>query len=109
MRAAIYCRVDQVGNSEMQREVLKFQRFRLERYALRHNIQIAGYYEDRGYPGYLTERPGLARLINDCLEGQFDTVLVVNHDRLYRGKRYIAPQWPFQIWAINQPQRNMER
>lgn len=93
----------------MQYDALEAQRIRLEQYAQHHNIQIAGYYEDRGYPGHLTERPGLTRLMNDCLEGQFDTVLVVNHDRLYRGIRYKPPQWPFQIRAINQAQRNIER
>lgn len=109
MKAAIYCRVDQGGNAETQHDALEAQRVRLEQYALHHNIQIAGYYEGRGYPGPLTERPGLTRLINDCLEEQFDTVLVVNYDRLYRGNRYKPPQLPFQIWAIDQPQRNMER
>ena len=109
MKAAIYCRVDQGGNAETQCDALEAQRIRLEQYALHHNIQIAGYYEDRGYTGHLTKRPGLTRLINDCLEGQFNTVLIVNHDRLYRGNRYKPPQWPFQIRAINQPQRNIER
>ena len=109
MKAAIYCRVDQGGNAETQYDALETQRIRLEQYALHHNMQIVGYYEDRGYPGYLTERPGLTRLINGCLGKQFDTVLVVNHDRLYRGNGYKPPQWPFQIWTIDQPQRNMER
>lgn len=77
MKAAIYCRVDQGGTVETQYDALEAQRIRLEQYALHHNIQIAGYYEDRGCPGHLTERPGLMRLINDCLEGLFDTVLVV--------------------------------
>lgn len=110
MKAAIYCRVDQGGNAETQYDALEAQRIRLEQYALHHNIPIAGYYEDRGYPGqHLTERPGLTRLINDCLEGLFDTVLVVNHDRLYRGNRYKPPQWPVRIWTLDQPRRNMER
>lgn len=109
MKAAIYCRVDQGGNAEMQRNALEFQRIRLEEYALQHNIQITGYYEDRGYPGCLTDRPGLTRLINDCLAGRFDTVLVVNYNRLYRGNRCKLPQWPFQIRTINQPQHDMER
>ena len=109
MKAAIYCRVDQGGTVETQYDALEAQRIRLEQYALHHNIQIAGYYEDRGCPGHLTERPGLMRLINDCLEGLFDTVLVVNHDRLYRGNRYRPPQWPFKIWTLDQPQRNIER
>ena len=64
MKAAIYCRVDQGGNAETQYDALEAQRIRLEQYALHHNIPIAGYYEDRGYPGqHLTERPGLTRLI----------------------------------------------
>ena len=109
MKAAIYCRVDQGGNTEMQHETLEFQKIRLKQYALRHNIQITGYYEDCGYPGHLTDRPGLTRLINDCLEGLFDTVLVLDHDRLYRGNQYKHPKWPFQIRTINQPQRDVER
>ena len=109
MKAAIYCRVDQGGNAEMQHEALESQRIRLEEYALCHNIQITGYYEDCGYPGYLTDRPGLEQLIHDCLKGHFDTVLVLNHNRLYRGNRYKQPKWPFQIREINHLQQDMER
>lgn len=109
MKAAIYCRVDQGENAETQCDTLETQKNRLEQYALHHNIQIVGYYEDYGSSGHQTKRPGLTRLIDDCLEGLFDVVLVVNHDRLYRGNRCKPLQWPFRIWTIDQPQRNVER
>lgn len=108
-RVAIYCRVDQGGNTEIRQQALTEQYNRLKHYASHKSLQIVARYEDNGYAGNTLDRPGLTKMLADFQAGHFDTVLVINHDRLYRGNRYKHPQWPFRVWTINQPQRDMER
>ena len=104
-KAAIYCRVASPG--PMTRELLDVQRQRLERYAVKHHIEIVGTYEDSGYPGNTLERPGLQALMREAAHKTFDTVLVVSRDRLFRapGPSAISKELrtpPFKIQAINE-------
>lgn len=106
-RTAIYCRVDSGGHSKMRRDALTMQKQRLETYAKKQNLQIVGYYEDDGYSGHDLSRPGLVQLIKDSNHGAFELVLVANYSRLYRGNRWNEPQWPFQVYSINQLEHDM--
>lgn len=78
------------------------QRQRLEHYAKEEGIQISGYYEDNGLSGHDLSRPGLKQLMEAYLAGIFEQVLVVSRDRLYRGTRWDEPQWPFQLYSLNE-------
>lgn len=80
-----YCRVDG-PTSENTQELLNAQKYRLRAYAQKHNVEIAAFYEDAGFPGYTLKRPGLQRLLNDAVNSEIGTILVVNHSRLFRGQ-----------------------
>ena len=105
MKAAIYCRVDQGGDTEMQREALESQRIRLEEYAKSHGVSIVDCYQDAGYSGHDMSRPGLAQLLKDGKAGRFQAVLVVSRTRLFRGSIWDEPKWPFQLVSTNHLER----
>ena len=104
-KVAIYCRVDRGGTSEAQRDILEIQKERLERYAGSHELQIAGCYQDVGYPGHDLSRPGLNQMTADYKAGKFDAVLIAKHTRLFRGSAWNEPQWPFPVISLNQLDR----
>lgn len=102
---ALYCRVDRIGNAEDALHAINLQKEALNAHADRNNLQIAGYYEDCGFPGTHMDRPGLEKMIADCKAGLFDTVLVYNIARLYRGSCH--PEWPFHILSVKEPELNL--
>jgi len=81
-RTVIYCRVDRGGNPGEQQRVWSIQREKLERYANVHRLKIVGYYQDTGYPGHDLKRPGLKQMLEDWKAGQFDSILVVDRNRM---------------------------
>jgi len=99
-KIAIYCRVDKGDDPEEHRNILAVQKERLERYAASHGLQIAGYYQDAGYPGHDLSRPGLNQMTADYKAGKFDAVLIVKHTRLFRGSIWNEPQWPFPVISL---------
>ena len=102
---ALYCRVGSGGADEMRRNVLDAQRQNLQEYAREHGLRIVAYYEDNGFPGFDSDRPGLVRLLEDYRTGIFERVLVVNRSRLFRGSRWEEPRWPFEVCSMNQLER----
>lgn len=108
-KVAIYCRVDIGGNPAARRQALEAQKIALTHFAQIQGLQVVGYYEDDGYSGHDMERPGLKRLLDAYGTGAFESVLVFNHNRLYRGSSWTEPQWPFNVCSLNQPERIPER
>lgn len=104
-RAALYCRVDSGGDRETYQRALSAQRGKLETFAREHGLEPARYYEDAGYSGCDSTRPGLNQMLADWKEGKFDTVLVIKRTRLFRGNIGEEPQWPFPILSANQMER----
>ncbi|WP_295631683.1 recombinase family protein [uncultured Intestinimonas sp.] len=102
-RAALYCRVDGGGDPELG---LSMQRRRLEELARKRGLKLAGYYEDAGYAGHDLTRPGLKQLLADWSKGKFDIVLVVKRTRLFRGRVWEEPKWPFSILSAAQLDRD---
>ena len=103
---AVYCRVDRGACPEARPDTLEIQRKKLERYAQVKGLCIVKYYEDNGFSGCDSERPGLLQMIKDYEAGVFTRVLVVNEDRLYRGNRQ---NWPFPIISLNPLEKYLER
>ncbi|MEG2455286.1 MAG: recombinase family protein [Oscillospiraceae bacterium] len=108
-KAVIYCRVDNGGNHEVCQLALDAQRHHLERYAAQKGIQVVGRYEDAGFSGRDMNRHSLMQMMNDYEKGIFDTVLVVNRCRLYRGNLKDEPKWAFQVVSLNQLEQDLAR
>lgn len=106
MDAVIYCRVGPSGSAEMQCRALGSQRLRLEQYAQTQGLNITGYYQDAGYSGHDTERPGLAQLLEAARSGAVQAVLVWDRTRLFRGSIGDEPNWPFQVLSANPLERS---
>lgn len=96
---AIYCRVARGGSTEFLRFELDSQRDILSDYAARHGWTVSEVYEDAGFSGRTTDRPGLQDLL---AAEHVDTVLVVNRSRLFRGTAAEEPQWPFEVVSLNE-------
>lgn len=110
-KAAIYCRVDRPA-TEHSRVALEMQKQRLQDYAAKHRIEITGIYADDGFPGHTLDRPSLQALMRDASAGQFDTILVVNRDRLYRGTAPMPKELrelPAKVRSLNALERSHER
>lgn len=107
-KAAIYCRVDRPA-TEHTRIALEIQKLTLQDYAAKHHIQITGIYEDDGIPGHTLDRPGLQAMMRDAHAGAFDTVLIVNLTRLYRGDLPMPKELrdlPVKVCSLNTLERN---
>jgi len=109
MKVALYCRVGRGGSEESQKEAIFNQRRILERFAQNNNFQIIGSYEDVGFPGYILKRPGLTKLCDAFDRGEFEAVLVVKRDHLFRGTPTVEPKWPFRVYTLSQREHQHER
>ena len=85
MKAVIYCRVDGPSNP-FSADAIRGQEMQLLSYAEEKGIEITGIYLDVGFSGRKLDRPGLCSVLQAIKDGQADTVLVVNHNRLFRGQ-----------------------
>lgn len=112
-RIAIYCRVDKGGDSQMILHAVQLQKKYLTDFALKHGCSISKIYSDIGYAGHDLTRPAFTQMVNAAKKGAFDAILVVNHNRLYRGNLLniqklpvpvITPGHPI-IWAKQCPIR----
>ena len=105
---AIYARV---GTKEqtMQTVAIQQQKLELERFAQANNMRVVGYYYDIGYSGRDTNRPGLKKILADGEKKLFQSVLVTNQNKLYRGSFLAAPKWPFNVITKSQRSRTRER
>ena len=97
---AIYCRVGGGASKKMRKDSLRSQRARLAHYAREKGFTVTSVYEDDGYSGGDLDRPGLKQLLRDYEEGEFDSVLVIGYDRLYRGPIWMSPDWSFDVFTI---------
>lgn len=100
-QVAVYCRADSGTNPEIRRAALEMQYWRLKEYARERGFQITAYYEDSGFSALEPDRPGLQKLMADFQDGKFQTLLVVNMDRLSRGQIGNLKSWPFPIESIH--------
>lgn len=62
------------------------QKEKIEEYASRHNITIVGWFEDPGISAKTANRPGLQKMLKECLarKGEIDYVIVYNMTRMSR-------------------------
>ena len=98
---ALYCRVDGGGSPDDLKSAAHLQKTMLEQYVQKHGLRITACYEDLGFTGADLSRPGIQAMLTDCLNGLFETVLVVNRSRIFRGFPGDCPDWPFRILALD--------
>jgi len=80
--AALYLRI----STDDGRQSLENQRLALQAFAARRGWQIAAEYSDEESGATpAAKRPGLAALLDDAMDGSFDTVLAFSLSRLSRG------------------------
>lgn len=88
LRCAIYTRKSTEEGLEKEFNTLDAQRESGEAYAQSHKhegwIILSEHYDDGGFSGGNTERPGLKRLLEDIDKGLIDVVIVYKIDRLSR-------------------------
>lgn len=107
MRAVIYCRVDGPINP-FSTDAIRGQEIQLKSYAEKQGLEITGVYTDIGYSGLTLERPGLCSVIQAAQNGKADTILVVNRDRLFRG-RFPKELQEFPVVSIQERILSQER
>ncbi len=87
-RCAIYCRKSHEEGLDQAFNSLDAQREAISGYILSQRLNgwvaLPRSYEDGGYSGSNTERPGLQELLRDIDDGKVDIVLVYKIDRLSR-------------------------
>jgi site-specific DNA recombinase len=83
MKAAIYIRVSTPGQA-INGESLDMQKERLVSYAKAQDWNIYKTYEDGGFSGKDTDRPGFQAMLSDVQQNKFDILLVYKIDRLSR-------------------------
>lgn len=75
MKAAIYVRVSTSGQA-LNGESLDMQKERLTEYVKVHNWELYKTYEDGGFSGKDTDRPGFQTMLSDVQQNKFDILLV---------------------------------
>lgn len=79
-RTGIYIRrASKVDPDEVQTEIRELKNF-----VCSNKNQVVATYIDNGYNGMDTNRPALKSLIDDCIKGKFDEVVVLRAERLSR-------------------------
>ena len=87
-RCAVYCRVSSDERLDQEFNSIDAQKEAGQAYIASQRaegwIPVADDYDDPGYSGGNTDRPGLKRLMADIERGQIDIVVVYKIDRLTR-------------------------
>ena len=83
MKAAVYIRVSTPGQA-INGESLDMQKERLIEYVKAHDWELYKAYEDGGFSGKDTDRPGFQAMLSDVQQNKFDVLLVYKIDRLSR-------------------------
>ncbi len=84
-RAAIYCRKSVARGLDQEVNSLTVQRASCEEYCRSQGWQVVPtHYDDGGFTGRNTDRPGFRELMADAASGKFDRVVVYKLDRLSR-------------------------
>ena len=83
IRAAVYIRVSTPGQA-INGESLDMQKDRLMSYAKSQGWEIFKTYEDGGFSGKDTDRPGFQAMLADVQQNKFEVLLVYKIDRLSR-------------------------
>lgn len=86
MEAAEYLRKSRLEEGMDTQEVLARHRQSLGEYAKRHDIHVVETYSEVVSGESLYARPEMLRLLEDVEAGKYDAVLVVDLDRLSRGR-----------------------
>ncbi len=89
VRAVSYGRCSTVEQSEGDYSTLESQKDYVRNYiqAVHPDWEIVAFYEDGGFSGKDTNRPGLQSLLADCQMGKFDVVVTYKLDRITRSLR----------------------
>ena len=86
MDAAQYLRKSRMEEGMDTQEVLAKHRKALAEYAATHGVHIIETYYEVVSGESLYARPEMLRLLEDVEEGKYDAVLVMDLDRLSRGR-----------------------
>lgn len=86
MEAAVYLRKSRMEEGMDTQEVLSRHRSDLDSYAKTHDIHVIETYSEVVSGESLYARPEMLRLLEDVEEGKYDAVLVMDLDRLSRGR-----------------------
>lgn len=86
MQSAIYLRKSRMEEGMETEEVLSRHQKALLDYAMKHNIEILETYYEVVSGESLYARPEMLRLLEDVEDGNYDAVLVMDLDRLSRGR-----------------------
>ena len=86
MDAAEYLRKSRMEEGMDTEEVLSKHRSALAKFAAEHDIHIIETFKEVVSGESLYARPEMLRLLQDVEEGRFDAVLVMDLDRLSRGR-----------------------
>ena len=84
MKAVLYSRAS--TDTPFALDLLRGHQLRLIDYAEANGIEVVGIYADIGFSGSTLERPGLQAMIQAIRDGTAETILVVDRDRLNKGK-----------------------
>ena len=79
---------DKLTKEELS-ESIKNQEKMLKNYALKHNFNIVGIYNDEDYSGADKNRPNFNKMISACQQGLVDIVLVKSQSRFARDMELI--------------------
>ncbi len=86
MNAAVYLRKSRMEEGMDTQEVLSRHRQDLDEYAKTHDIHIIETYSEVVSGESLYARPQMLRLLENVEEGKYDAILVMDLDRLSRGR-----------------------
>lgn len=86
MNAAVYLRKSRMEEGMDTQEVLSRHRQDLDEYAKTHGIHIIKTYSEVVSGESLYARPQMLRLLEDVEEGRYNAILVMDLDRLSRGR-----------------------
>ena len=84
MRAAIYVRVS-TEEQAAEGYSIGAQKEMLQDYCIVEGWEVAGVYEDDGYPGRSVKRPAYQRMMSEI--DSWDVLLVIKMDRIHRNSR----------------------
>lgn len=84
-RAAIYIRVSDPRQAEVDKVSLEEQEERCRRYCAARNYNVIAVYKDAGKSGLTKKRPQFQQMLVDAKQDRFDVIVAWKGDRLARG------------------------
>ena len=81
---AIYCRIDNGGNTDMMVEAIRNQELQAAEYAHQNNLMPAQVFSDIGFSGNTMKRPAFQEMLRQIKAGNVSAVIVYNFSRFSR-------------------------